>query len=223
MTIRHLQIFIAVADCGKMRAAAEQLYISQPSVSQAIRELEEAYDVKLFERLNQRIYITDSGKKLLSYARHIIASIAECEEEMKHDRQHPLIRIGSSVSVGTVMLEGLLTRYEREVPAADIRVTINNTAEIESQILTSRLDVAIVEGDVDSDELKQLVVGEDELFMVVGRSHPFYRDSAVTIDCLNGQSMISREEGSADRNQFERFLNEKGIRIYNRNVPEGGR
>ena len=64
MTIRHLKIFLAVAESGKMSLAAEQLFITQPSVSQAIRELEEHYQTLLFERLSKKLYITEDGKKL---------------------------------------------------------------------------------------------------------------------------------------------------------------
>ena len=64
MTIRHLKIFIAVAETGKMSAAAEKLYITQPSVSQAIRELEEHYQTLLFERLSKKLFITEAGKRL---------------------------------------------------------------------------------------------------------------------------------------------------------------
>lgn len=232
MTIRHLQIFIAVADTGKMRTAAEQLYISQPSVSQAVRELESHYDVKLFERLNQRIYITDSGKKLLSYARHIVASVEECEAALKAEKEYPLIRIGSSVSVGTAMLEGFLEKYENMMSSynftnpsyktaqgaqtsikPDIRITINNTAVIEQQILNNDLDIAMVEGNVESQELKQIVVGEDELFMVVGKTHAFYQHPDICIEQLNGEALISRESGSVDRNQFEQFLREQNIHM----------
>lgn len=213
MTIRHLEIFIAVADTGKMRAAAQQLYISQPSVSQAIRELEEYYDVKLFERLNQRIYITESGKKLLSYARHIVASLKECELVMKAENDNPLLRIGSSVSVGTAMLEDLLKRFEAKCEPADIRVTVNNTSEIERQVLANMLDIAIVEGNVESSELNQIVVAEDELFLVVGKTHPLYMKPDITMNMLEGESLISREDGSVDRNQFEQFLKEQNVHM----------
>ena len=74
MTIRHLKIFIEVAETGKMSAAAKNCYLSQPTVSQAIRELEEHYGVLLFERLSKRLYITESGKKLLTYARQTVRS-----------------------------------------------------------------------------------------------------------------------------------------------------
>ena len=62
MTIRHLKIFLTVAETGKMSMAAEQLYITQPSVSQAVRELEDHYQVLLFERLSKKLYITEDGK-----------------------------------------------------------------------------------------------------------------------------------------------------------------
>lgn len=213
MTIRHLEIFIAVADCGTMRAAAASLYISQPSVSQAIRELEEYYDIRLFERLNQRIYITDCGKKLLAYARHIVASVEECELALKNEKEHPVIRIGSSVSVGTVLLEDYLKRFEQIQPDADVRITINNTTEIEKKILSNELDLAIVEGSVQSEEVNTIVVDHDELFMVVGRPHPFYKNPKISLQMLDKQALISREEGSMDRNQFEQVLKDADVHM----------
>lgn len=82
MTIRHLKIFVAVADTGQMSKAARLLYLSQPTVSQAIRELEEHYHVLLFERLSKRLYITEEGKRLLSHAREVLARFDHLEEQM---------------------------------------------------------------------------------------------------------------------------------------------
>ena len=137
MTIRHLRIFIAVADCGTMRKAAEELYISQPSVSQAIREIEEYYHVRLFERLSKRLYITESGKSMLSYARHIVSAFNNMEEAMNNAESEPKIRIGSSVTVGTVLLNDWVTELERQIPDIDVRVTVNNTTAIEGGICKS--------------------------------------------------------------------------------------
>ena len=84
MTIRHLKVFIAVAQTGKMGAAAKELYISQPTVSQVISEIEEQYGVKLFERLSKKLYITKEGRQLLDYARHIIALFDEMERNLSY-------------------------------------------------------------------------------------------------------------------------------------------
>lgn len=212
MTIRHLKILIAVADCGSMHAAAKQLYISQPSVSQAVREIEDAYGVRLFERLSKRLYITESGKLMLSYARHIVNSFERMEETMRSAEAAPKIRIGASVTVGTVMLQGWTSELEKEADGIDIRVTVDNTAAIENRILTSELDLAVVEGMVQSDEIISRLICKDEIVMVVNAGHPF-ADKKITMQTLNGQPLISREQGSAERNQFERFMAEHNIRM----------
>ena len=71
MTIRHLRVFIAVAETERMSAAARRLYVAQPTVSQTVAEIEAHYGVRLFERLSKKLYITPDGARLLGYARHI--------------------------------------------------------------------------------------------------------------------------------------------------------
>ena len=197
MTIRHLQIFVAVADCGKMRAAAERLHISQPSVSQAVRELESYYNIKLFERLSQRIYITETGKKLLPYARHVI-------------------RVGGSVSVGTRLLPPMIKSLENEVPDVDVCVIVDNTAAIEGKIQRSELDIAVVEGIVRSDELVKKDIYDDELVLVVGPEHELFNHPGIKLKELTKHALISRESGSVERNQFEQFLLEHDIKMKNK-------
>lgn len=216
MTIRHLQIFVTVADCGKMRAAAEKLHISQPSVSQAVREMESYYNVKLFERLSQRIYITETGRSLLSYARHIIDSFENMESFLNGTSVKNIIRIGASVSVGTRLLPPMIKSLEREIPGADVRVTVDNTAVMEGMIRRSELDVAVVEGIIRSDELEVRDVYDDELVLVVGPEHELFRRPGITLKELTNHALISRESGSVERNQFEQFLLEHDIKMKNK-------
>ena len=213
MTIRHLKIFITVARCGKMRRAAELLYISQPSVSQAIRELEEYYNVKLFERISQKLHITEEGTLLLSHAQHIVDSFENMELDMKNIGKSTKIRVGGSVSVGTYLMNDIIERLESNIPNIDTFVTINNTFEIENMICRSELDVAIVEGIIKNPNIIKIPFCEDELVMVVGKTHPFYSKNQLSISDLEGQSLLSREPGSSDRNQFEQFLAEHNINV----------
>ncbi len=216
MTIRHLKIFITVAECGKMRKAAELLYISQPSVSQAISELEKYYGIKLFERLSQRIYLTEAGKELLEYARHLVNSFDHVDEIMKKTAHTPIIKLGGSVSVGTCFFDTLVTTIEKEIKNIDLRVTINNTEHIEQEVLLSHIDIGIVEGIVKSKDMIQIPVCEDELVIVVGKTHPFYDTSPIVLEQLNGQAYISREDGSLTRNQFETILANNNIQMINK-------
>lgn len=211
MTIRHLKIFITVADCGKMRKAAEILYVSQPSISQAIKDLEDYYNVKLFERLSQKIYLTEEGNKLLSYARHIVDSYEKMDLAMKSSKLCPIIRLGASVSVGTCLLNTVLSSIESNT--VDIRVVVNNTEYIEKKILRNELDIGIVEGIVNSQDLIKIPIFDDELVVVVGKNHPLYSEKIVTLDKLNNQDFISREDGSTERNQYEKILSNNNIKL----------
>lgn len=216
MTIRHLKIFITVADCGKMRKAAEILFISQPSVSQAIKEMEKHYGIKLFERLSQRIYITEEGKKLLPYARHIIDSFEKMEAIAFDAAAESRIKIGSSVSVGTVLLPKLTGIMSEKNAETDIYVTVDNTSRIEAMICESELDIAIVEGAVKSKEIVSENICEDELVLVVGKTHTFWKEKEIRPAMLGGQRLISREQGSTDRNQFEQWMTQTGIEMDKR-------
>ena len=216
MTIRHLQIFVAVADCGKMRAAAERLHISQPSVSQAVRELESYYNIKLFERLSQRIYITETGKKLLPYARHIIDSFETMEGFINDTSAGNVIRVGGSVSVGTRLLPPMIKSLENEVPDVDVCVIVDNTAAIEGKIQRSELDIAVVEGIVRSDELVKKDIYDDELVLVVGPEHELFNHPGIKLKELTKHALISRESGSVERNQFEQFLLAHDIKMKNK-------
>lgn len=213
MTIRHLRIFITIVECKTMRKAAEKLYISQPAVSQAISELEKYYGVKLFERLSQRLYITEAGQTLLSYARHIVSSFEDMESAMFDASSRMTIKIGGSVSLGTTMLIDIVEKLEDEIPGIDVRVTVDNTSTIENKVCLSELDLAIVEGCLQSDDIIQIPVHNDELVMVVGKDHSFWDRQCISISELHNQDVISREEGSANRNQFEQLLIENKIKI----------
>ncbi|MBE5040332.1 LysR family transcriptional regulator [Ructibacterium gallinarum] len=213
MNLRHLKIFLTVAECQNMHRAAEKLYIAQSTVSQAIREIEEEYDVKLFERLSRRIYLTETGELLLSYARHILSSAEEMEHALRHRSQSPILRLGGSVTVGTCLLDGIIDHIQQTLPGAQLYITVDNTSSIESFLLTNELDAAVVEGVISSPDLMQLPVFEDELVIAAGKNHPLSALPKVTLSDLENQRLISRESGSAERNQFEKILRQNGIHM----------
>lgn len=213
MTVRHLKVFIAVADCGKMSLAAKQLYIAQPTVSQIIAEMEQYYHTRLFERLSKKLYITDAGRQLLQYARHIVALFDEMELQLQYAAAHVSLKVGASITIGSRCLTPILSRFEREFPAIRAHAYIDNTHVIEDMILESKLDVALVEGIVKSGELVIEPVAQDELILVCGQGHPFWGKACVSIQELAGQPFILREKGSGTREIFERFLQGNSVGI----------
>lgn len=213
MTIRHIRMFVTVADQGGMSAAAKELHVSQPTVSQAIAELEKYYGVKLFERLSQRLYITKEGELMLSFSRHILDSFDRMEEAMDLTAEKPVLQLGCSVTVGTCLIHDILDKVKEKMPNLQVLVTVTNSSDIEQAILTNEVDLGIVEGIIKSDELLTTPICEDELVLVCGKEHPLAKAGKVTASMLQGQNYVSRESGSAERNQLEKKLEEQGIQF----------
>lgn len=213
MTIRHLMVFTAVADAGGMSAAAKKLHVSQPTVSQAIAELEKYYGVKLFERLSQKLYLTKEGELMLSFSRHILDSFDQMEQAMDQAVKKTCLRIGCSVTVGTCLINDILDQARVKMPDLRINVVVANSSDIEQAILCNEVDLGIVEGILKSNELLITPVCEDELVVVCGSCHPFAKEKIITLDMLMGQDYISRESGSAERNQLEKLFEEHGLQL----------
>ena len=213
MTIRHLKIFKTVADLGGMSKAAKRAHITQPSISQAIAELEKYYGVKLFERLSQKIYLTKEGELMLSFSRHILDSFEQMEAAMNQAVEKSSLRIGCSVSVGTCLIEEILDEAKERIPQCQISVIVTNSSEIEQLILTNEVDVGIVEGILKNKDLVITPVCEDELVLVCNMNHPLAKETMVTLDMLQGQDYASRESGSAERNQYEKLFEDAGLQL----------
>lgn len=211
MTIRHLKIFVEVADTGSMSAAAKNCFISQPTVSQAIRELEEHYGVALFERLSRKLFITPAGSKLLTHARLLLDQYHLMEESMRQEKEFQRLRIGATITVGTCLLSGIINDLHRENPALDTYAYVSNTSVIEEKLLDSTLDVAIVEGVVKHEEIISIPVIRDFLVLACSTSHPFASRSTIHVTELAGQPFVMREQGSGTRELFSNYMAKQNV------------
>nr|WP_312578605.1 LysR family transcriptional regulator [Sedimentibacter sp.] len=213
MTIRHLKIFIAVCDYGKMSIAAKKLYITQPSVSQAISEIEQNYGVKLFERLSKKLFITEAGENLLSYARHIISSFDEMEDTMINKNKNICLKIGTTITVGTCLINKILKNFKQLHPDINTKIFVENTGIIEEMMLKNKLDISIVEGQIKSGEIISTPIVPDELILVCSNLHEFSNLESISINRLENQDFILREMGSGTRELFENIIKNENVRI----------
>lgn len=213
MTIRHLRIFIEVAKAGKMSIAAQRLYISQPTVSQAIRELEEHYGRKLFDRLSKKLYITPFGKELFIYATQVVEQFDNLEKKMNDNLHIENLRIGASVTVGTCLLSKIIKEFHDIAPRVNTYAYVNNTSMVEKKLLNSELDIAIVEGDIHSQDLVTIPVIDDYLVLLCNNTHPILAKEKITLYNLENQRFAMREDGSGTREFFEQILHKYKIHI----------
>ncbi len=219
MTIRHLNIFIEVVKSGNMSRAANKLYISQPTVSQAIKELEEHYGILLFERFNKRLYITDAGKELFFYAKDVVNQFNCLEEKMININKIEKIKIGATISVGDCILSDIINRFREENPKMEIYSYVSNTENIEKRLLNNQLDIGIVEGKIKSEDLIVNPELSDYLVLICSNKHTFAQKKTVKLKELCNENFAMREEGSGTRELFEEYMLKNGVSI--RTVFEG--
>lgn len=195
-----------------MTAAAKKLHMTQPPVSQAISELEEYYGVKLFERFGRKIHLTKEGEKLYSYASHILALVDEAKKQLSDFSQNGILRVGTSMTIGTAILPLIIRDFLRYHDKAHIHPVINNTATIIKMLESAKLDMGIVEGTVNNDDIIKIPIYDDELVLICPSDHQFAQKRIIEPSELENQYFVIREEGSGTREVFEAVMNERNIK-----------
>ncbi len=211
MDFRHFRIFLAVCEAGSMTRAAAGLYMTQPSVSQAVAELEREYGARLFERLNHRLYLTAAGEQLRSYASHILNLAGQARKDLAGLGGAGSLRVGASLTVGAHLLPGLVNAFQAEMPLVEIFTQVDNTIAIEQLILEDQLDLGVVEGQVYSPHVREEALCDDELAVICGPGSAFWDRARLGVADLVGSAFIIREPGSGTRDLFERAMSAAGI------------
>ena len=206
MTLRHMKIFVEVARTGKMSTAAQNCFISQPTVSQAIRELEEHYHVRLFERLSKKLFITPEGRTLLTHAIRTLEQYRILEETMSGMDSHSSLRIGATITIGSCLLSNIINDLEHRIDGVSTYTYVGNTRMIEEKLLKSELDTGIVEGIVESPDLISIPIASDYLVLAAGPNHALATKPSLNIGDLEGQNFILREPGSGTRKLFTDYM-----------------
>ena len=209
MTLRHLEIFSAVCAQESFTRAAEQLNMAQPAVSLAIRELEVFYNVRLFERMNRRVYLTEAGRTLRQYADTVLSQFQESVEILRESGTQGACRFGVHVTLGETRLAGILAHLAEALPEITVRASIHNSRETERMILQNELDFAVVDNvTVSPHYLVEPLCGE-ELAAVCAPGYLEGKNS-LTLAELAEERLLLRERGSGTRNSVDAGLQGAG-------------
>lgn len=206
MTIRHFQIFKAVCDYNGITAAAEQLNITQPTVSIAIKELENFYNTSLFDRINRKIYLTDSGKILQQYTESILDQYNEVTTVLNNGKLLAKCRLGVNISFAESHLGILVNQIKEQLPDCDLHITIQNNEQLESLLSDNKIDLVIYDGIKERKSKQVLHLFKDE--MVILAAPKCYNQNSITMSDLSHYPLLMREKGSGVRSCVDRaFLN----------------
>lgn len=212
MTIRHIRIFITVYQQKNMTAAAKKLSMTQPSVSQTIKELEEYFNVALFERLSHKLYVTEAGEKLYQYAIHMTELLDDMETNIKGSATHGSLRIGANYTIGSVMIHRYIRKFSTIYPEMEVRVNVNLTPVLTQMLKRNELDLALMEDFHDMD-LKREAFAEDEIVFVANPRHPVFSIQNPTADHIVQQRLLLRESGSDIRSMVDAQFHHIGLPI----------
>lgn len=213
MTLRHMKIFVAVYQNSSITKAAEQLHIVQPSVSLAIKELENYYGICLFDRIGRRIYPTASGTNFYDYAIHIVSLFDEMEQGIRDWDALGSIRVGASVTIGNLLLPQIVREFNRLYPDIQVSVTISNAEVIEQNVMDNLVDFGLTEGEASFPQIEQEAVLRDRFCVVAHPSHPLSSLKEASLEDLLPYPLLLREAGSASRDMVNSLFLSKNRAI----------
>ena len=215
LTLRQLQIFRVVAECGSTAAAAAVISLSQSATSAAINELERLLELQLFDRVGKRLQLNDNGRALLPQALALLDG-ADSIERWALDREFQIgtLRIGASTTIGNYLLPGILGQFRHGLPEAKrrgwhVQVSVANTSAIAAQVAAFELDLGLIEGPCHQAELTVQPWLEDELVVVAARGDPILprgNKKPISLATLSKATWLLREAGSGTREIVSQLL-----------------
>lgn len=220
MADRRLQVFHTVARFLSFTKAAEALHMTQPAVTFQVRQLEEHFNTRLFDRTHNRISLTDAGRRVYEFADKIFVLYNEMENsvrELTGDVSGVLI-IGASTTIAEYMLPGLLGDFKHKYPDVNIRLRVSNTDGIVSMVENNLIDLGVVEAPVQNKNLAVELCRVDKLVCVVPPNHPLAKETKISLQRLLEYPYICREEGSGTREVILEYLHNAGLNSSDLNI-----
>ena len=208
MNIRKLRIFYETASCLNMSKVAKEMYISQPSISQCISELESELNTKLFDRIGKKLFLTYEGELFFNYARRILNIYEEGANIIKDSAKENKgkIVIGASITIGIYIMPYVIKKFKEDVSGIEISLVIDSQSNIENLIAHNRVDIAFLENEILSNEIISKEVCKDELVFISGINHKWKDKKYLEKEDLLDQVIIFREDGSGSKKIFEDFF-----------------
>lgn len=214
MNLHLLRIFTAVIEHNSFSRAAEELGVSQPAVSKAVRELESQLDVVLLDRGGRQFHLSEPGKVLYDYARGIFSMERAAVDAVQsfYSMERGSLTIGASTTIATYWLPPFLAEFARAHPGIQVRLLAGNTQHVAQWLLDCEVDVALVEGPVEDERLESRPWREEQMLIVVQQGSPL-ASRPFSAAALSEATWILRERGSGSREVVERTLTTLGIAV----------
>ncbi|MGI5835445.1 MAG: LysR substrate-binding domain-containing protein [Chloroflexota bacterium] len=213
MNLYRLKIFLAVARRLSYSRAAEDLLISQPAVSRHVAALEKELGVQLLGQAGNRVFLTETGRTVFSYAQRLFDVEEELAQALAKEAklERGFLRIGASSTPGVYLLPPIVAAFQESYPGVEVSLLVANSREVETRVLAGELDLGFV-GMGFQPGLQSIPYVQDRLVIVAPSSHPLASDGMITLDQLQTERWLLREAGSGTRRVLEDAMIRHGFR-----------
>ena len=217
---RHLETFCRVAALKSFSRAADDLFLTQPTVSGHILSLERSLSLRLFDRTGREVRLTKAGEMFLRYASKILTTRKDLLNALSEFSQGigGELSLGASTIPGEYLLPRLMGDFKREHPRFTLSLKISDTKDIVQELLQGHIEFGMIGAKVDHPSLHYEKFEEDEIIVIAPSDHPLTRKRSVGFEDLLKESWIIREEGSGTQMTVERVLRKKGKSLKDFNV-----
>lgn len=223
MELQQLKTFITIAKVGSFTKAAELLDYAQSSVSGQIRALEEAFEVRLFERLGREVCLTEEGKRLLIYAEQLLKLAEETKESVTGSTQpRGTLIIGAPESVSVFRLPELLKEYRSQFPDVKLVLKLGSCRDVLGWLKKNIIDIAfLMDTPLNDTSLVSKCLCQEKLVLIAGNSHVVVNKNTIELKDLEGEDLILVEEdGCCYRTIFESLMAQASV--YPSSIQEFG-
>ncbi len=205
-TLRQIEIFLAVARHQNLSRAGENLHMSQSAVSEALLNLEHSFDVKLFDRVSNKLELNAIGRTVRDGAENLLTHCDNFEDLLRTHREVGHIKVGASFTIGNHLATRYMAGYLEKNPEADVDLDIANTPDVAARVLNYEVDVGMIENEVQHPRLQLIPWRNDDLMVFCAANHPLATKQYLTTSDIKAARWILREPDSGARHTFERAL-----------------
>lgn len=213
MTLRQLELFVAVVDSGSFSRGAEVVSLTQSTVSQHIAALEEEFNLRLLDRTSKGIFLTAGGRLFLQHARRILVEKDLLHQAMVslHGLEKATLKLGASNIPANYLIPCFLPLLHQTYPGISLTVRVGDSREVLEELRDGLVELGIVGGQLDDELFTYQPLLKDHLVMIVGPRHPLREKGTIVLDELQKQSFVVREDGSGTYQALQKGLLAGGV------------
>ncbi len=214
------QVFLSVAENLSFSKAAKELFISQPAVTNHIKELESKLNITLFERKGSRIYLTQAGKVAYDHLKEIREKYQELEFNIGrlNEAFKGKLHIGSSSTISQYLIPKVIADFHKRYPEIKLYLLNGNSFEMEQKLLENDIDIALVENNLSHSDIRYIDFLNDEIIAVAGKNTLYAKRKNLSINEISEIPIILREKGSGTLEVIENSLGKHNISLEELNV-----